>query len=79
MIVEEKIISNLKSPCIIDVSVEGEGEDQKIQGITLSAALKIQKIWRGFMARRATRRRKLQEMLLIGTSVKVLNTLSSNR
>lgn len=42
-----------------------EGEDGKA-GLSLSAAMKIQKIWRGYMARRLTRRRKLQEMLLIG-------------
>nr|XP_023012366.1 IQ and AAA domain-containing protein 1 [Leptinotarsa decemlineata] len=43
-----------------------EGEDGRAGGISLSAALKIQKIWRGYVARRGTRRRKLQEMLLIG-------------
>lgn len=42
-----------------------DGEDMK-SGISLSAAMKIQKIWRGYIARRITRRRKLQEMLLIG-------------
>lgn len=51
-----------KAPVIEDIS---EGEDSKA-GISLSAAMKIQKIWRGFIARRLTRRRKLQEMLLIG-------------
>lgn len=41
-------------------AVQGGGE------ISLPAAMRIQKVWRGYMARRATRRRKLQEMLLIG-------------
>ncbi|XP_060535908.1 IQ and AAA domain-containing protein 1-like [Cylas formicarius] len=45
---------------------EGDGTGDGEHGISLSAALKIQKIWRGYIARRATRRRKLQEMLLIG-------------
>lgn len=36
------------------------------KSINLKAALKIQTIWRGYVERRATRRRKLQEMLLIG-------------
>lgn len=34
--------------------------------ISLVAALRIQKIWRGYMARRMTRKKKLQEMFLIG-------------
>lgn len=42
-----------------------EAKDSKL-AVNLSAAVKIQKIWRGYAARRATRRRKLQEMLLIG-------------
>lgn len=45
---------------------EGGDEDEQRGGISLPAALRIQKIWRGYVARRATRRRKLQEMLLIG-------------
>lgn len=36
------------------------------QRISLPAALRIQKVWRGYITRRQTRRRKLQEMLLIG-------------
>lgn len=32
----------------------------------LMAALKIQKMWRGFATRRQTRRRKMEEMILIG-------------
>ncbi|XP_050294675.1 dynein regulatory complex protein 11 [Anthonomus grandis grandis] len=43
-----------------------EEEEDKGLSINLAAAIKIQKIWRGYLARRATRRRKLQEMLLIG-------------
>ncbi|XP_030757322.1 IQ and AAA domain-containing protein 1-like [Sitophilus oryzae] len=45
---------------------EGEEDEGAGLGINLAAALKIQKIWRGYITRRATRRRKLQEMLLIG-------------
>uniref|UniRef100_A0AAR5Q5M1 ATPase AAA-type core domain-containing protein n=1 Tax=Dendroctonus ponderosae TaxID=77166 RepID=A0AAR5Q5M1_DENPD len=47
------------------VVTESEGDEQQL-GVNLAAAVKIQKIWRGYMARRATRRQKLQEMLLIG-------------
>lgn len=49
--------------------VQGEESEEAKESklaISLSAAVKIQKIWRGYAARRATRRRKLQEMLLIG-------------
>nr|CAI5827479.1 unnamed protein product [Callosobruchus analis] len=48
--------------------IQGEDteEEGKLGGISMAAAMKIQKIWRGFIARRATRRRKLEEMLLIG-------------
>lgn len=42
---------------------DSEGKEGKI---SLPAAMRIQKVWRGYIARRATRRRKLQEMLLIG-------------
>ncbi|XP_050511285.1 dynein regulatory complex protein 11 [Diabrotica virgifera virgifera] len=45
---------------------EDAEEEAKRGGISLTAAMKIQKIWRGYIARRATRRRKIQEMLLIG-------------
>lgn len=48
------------------VPTEGGGGDDETGGISLPAALRIQKMWRGYVARRATRRRKLQEMLLIG-------------
>ncbi|GJQ84215.1 hypothetical protein Trydic_g2885 [Trypoxylus dichotomus] len=40
-------------------------EDFRLR-ISLPAALRIQKVWRGYITRRQTRRRKLQEMLLIG-------------
>lgn len=43
-----------------------DGEKGKVAKLSLSAAMRIQKVWRGYMARRATRRRKYQEMLLIG-------------
>lgn len=32
----------------------------------LMAAMKIQKVWRGHTARRKTRRKKMEEMILIG-------------
>lgn len=32
----------------------------------LLAAMKIQKMWRGFATRKRTRRRKIEEMILIG-------------
>lgn len=41
-------------------------EDDFRKRISLPAALRIQKVWRGYITRRQTRRRKLQEMLLIG-------------
>ncbi|KAJ0173492.1 hypothetical protein K1T71_010641 [Dendrolimus kikuchii] len=42
-----------------------KGRDQKGE-MSPSAATAIQKVWRGFIARRATKRRKQQEQLLIG-------------
>lgn len=42
------------------------GAEDKMGKLSLSAAMCIQKVWRGYTTRRATRRRKLQEMLLIG-------------
>lgn len=41
-----------------------DGVKEKTDG--LLAAMKIQKLWRGFATRRKTRRRKLEEMYLIG-------------
>ncbi len=41
-----------------------DGVKEKTDG--LMAAMKIQKLWRGFATRRKTRRRKLEEMYLIG-------------
>lgn len=42
-----------------------KGRDQKGE-MSASAATAIQKVWRGFIARRCTKKRKLQEQLLIG-------------
>lgn len=42
-----------------------KGRDQKGE-MSASAATAIQRVWRGFIARRATRRRKQEEQLLIG-------------
>lgn len=41
-----------------------DGVKEKTDG--LLAAMKIQKLWRGFATRRKTRRRKMEEMYLIG-------------
>ncbi|XP_022904118.2 dynein regulatory complex protein 11 [Onthophagus taurus] len=43
-----------------------ENEEEFKQSISLPAAMRIQKVWRGYQTRRQTRRRKLEEMLLIG-------------
>ncbi|CAB3249419.1 unnamed protein product [Arctia plantaginis] len=42
-----------------------KGRDQKGE-MSASAATAIQKVWRGFIARRCTKKRKLEEQLLIG-------------
>lgn len=42
-----------------------KGRDQKGE-MSASAATAIQKVWRGFLARRLTKRRKQEEQLLIG-------------
>ncbi|XP_063367172.1 dynein regulatory complex protein 11 [Cydia amplana] len=42
-----------------------KGRDQKGE-MSPSAATAIQRVWRGFIARRATKKRKQEEMLLIG-------------
>lgn len=41
-----------------------DGVKERTDGLV--AAMKIQKVWRGFATRRKTRRRKLEEMCLIG-------------
>ncbi|XP_018335988.1 dynein regulatory complex protein 11 [Agrilus planipennis] len=41
-------------------------EEEERRNRTFAAAIKIQKLWRGYMARRQTKRRKFQEMVLIG-------------
>ncbi|KAG7297756.1 hypothetical protein JYU34_018480, partial [Plutella xylostella] len=47
-----------------------KGRDQKGE-MTPSAATSIQRVWRGFIARRETKKRKQQEMLLIGMEMPV--------
>ncbi|RZC40926.1 IQ and AAA domain-containing protein 1, partial [Asbolus verrucosus] len=59
-------IRNMKEKTKPVLAEGASEEDEQRGGISLQAALRIQKIWRGYVARRATRRRKLQEMLLIG-------------
>lgn len=41
-----------------------DGVSERTDGLV--AAMKIQKVWRGFATRRKTRRRKIEEMYLIG-------------
>lgn len=43
---------------------KSDGVGERTDG--LMAAMKIQKVWRGFATRRKTRRRKIEEMYLIG-------------
>lgn len=43
---------------------KGRGDHK--QEMSASAATAIQKVWRGFVARRDTRRRKREEQILIG-------------
>lgn len=45
-----------------------KGRDQKGE-MSAAAATAIQRVWRGFLARRATKRRKQQEQLLIGMAM----------
>lgn len=42
-----------------------KGRDQKGE-MSAAAATAIQKVWRGFIARRCTKKRKKEEQLLIG-------------
>lgn len=46
-------------------SLKEKGRDQKGE-MSPAAATAIQKVWRGFIARRATKKRKREEQLLIG-------------
>lgn len=45
---------------------KGKSEGAKERESGLNAAMKIQKTWRGFATRKKTRRRKMEEMVLIG-------------
>lgn len=56
-----KEIRQMKDRSII--KPEMEEEDQESEKL---AALKIQKLWRGYITRRRIRKRRLEEMLLIG-------------
>ncbi|XP_017777581.1 PREDICTED: IQ and AAA domain-containing protein 1 [Nicrophorus vespilloides] len=58
-----KEIKNLKER---NKPQQGEDDEESEAKISLPAALCIQKVWRGYQARRATRKKKIQEMLLIG-------------
>jgi len=46
---------------------EGAANGDATSASSRAAAMKIQKVWRGFVARRKIRRRVVEEMLLIGT------------
>lgn len=46
--------------------VTAKPEPESGERISQSAALKIQKLWRGYLTRREVRKRRLSEMLLIG-------------
>lgn len=48
-------------------------EDAELEEGGRQAALKIQKIWRGYITRRKIRRRVVEEMLLIGMSLQKLD------
>ncbi|KAJ6642794.1 Dynein regulatory complex protein 11 [Pseudolycoriella hygida] len=54
----------MKEIRMLKEKVKPDGVKEKTDG--LLAAMKIQKLWRGFATRRKTRRRKLEEMYLIG-------------
>ncbi|KAL1518041.1 hypothetical protein ABEB36_001727 [Hypothenemus hampei] len=60
-----KEIQSVKDKTAKPSGIEIQKQDDVME-ISIGAAIQIQKIWRGYLARRATRRRKLQEMLLIG-------------
>lgn len=45
---------------------KGKSEGGKEKESGLLAAMKIQSTWRGFTTRKRTRRRKMEEMVLIG-------------
>lgn len=48
------------------IKPEAEEEDEASGRL---AALKIQKVWRGYVTRRWVRKRRLEEMLLIGNVI----------
>jgi len=56
-----KEIRQMKERSLVKPKIEKEDqENEKL------AALKIQKIWKGYVTRRHIRKRRLEEMLLIG-------------
>lgn len=56
----------MKEIRILKEKSKNEEKDKNRTESSLIAAMKIQKMWRGHTARRKTRRRKLDEMILIG-------------
>lgn len=51
---------------IKDRSTAKHEVDEDDGSIGISAALRIQKVWRGYTTRRKIRTRRIEEMLLIG-------------
>lgn len=46
--------------------IKVEPKEEELEESSKKAALKIQKIWRGYITRRRIRKRVVEEMLLIG-------------
>lgn len=66
---KKKLVSDCRAQFMKEIRMlkekgKPDGVKEKTDG--LLAAMKIQKLWRGFATRRKTRRRKLEEMYLIG-------------
>lgn len=58
-----KEIRRTKEKSVIKTEAEMQDELSKV-----AATIKIQKVWRGYVTRQKIRKRRLEEMLLIGNS-----------